>query len=101
MIKLNVLERIKLLTVLPTEGNLLEMRMLRDLKNKLFFTEEEIKEFGLQVQAERYTWKKNESVGFEFTLGEIDIIKKSLRGLIEKKKVTEELVSLFDVFHVE
>lgn len=101
MVKLNVLERIKLLTILPIEGNLLEMRVLRDLKAKLFFSEEEIREFGLRTQGERYTWKKNESVEFEFTLGEMDIIKKALRGLNERKKVTEELISLYDIFQVE
>ena len=52
--KLNVGERLTLLTILPKEGDLLTLRIIRDLQASLSFTEEDhvrykIREEGTQV----------------------------------------------------
>lgn len=44
--ELTILERIKLLEVLPKEGDLLTLKILRKLRESLSFSEDELKTFG-------------------------------------------------------
>jgi len=44
--ELTILERIKLLEVLPPQGDLLTLKILRKLRETLSFSEEELKSFG-------------------------------------------------------
>lgn len=46
--KLDLPERIALLGILPHEGSLVTLRVIRELQSKVGFTEEEIKRFGLK-----------------------------------------------------
>ena len=45
--KLNIPERIALLGVLPQQGGIVTLRIVRELQNQLSFTEEEIEEYGI------------------------------------------------------
>ena len=45
--KLNIPERIALLNVLPSEGNIVTLRVIRELQTRLSFSEEEIEEYGI------------------------------------------------------
>ena len=45
--KLDIPERIALLSILPVEGSILSLRVLKELRIDLAFTEEEIKDYGL------------------------------------------------------
>lgn len=46
--KLTVFERINLLSVLPPQGNLVTLRISRELMNELSFSEIEIKQAGIK-----------------------------------------------------
>lgn len=45
--KLDLPERIALLAILPHEGSLVTLRVIRELQSKIGFTEDEIKHFSL------------------------------------------------------
>ena len=46
--KLNILERIALLNVLPRQGSALTLRIILDLQRELSFTEEEMEEYKMK-----------------------------------------------------
>ena len=46
--KLTLPERVSLLAVLPVEGNIVTLRIVRELQNQLGFSEEEIRRYGIK-----------------------------------------------------
>jgi len=46
--KLNIPERIALLSILPVEGSIITLRVLNELRNDLAFTEKEIKAYNMK-----------------------------------------------------
>jgi len=49
--KLNIAERFALLGVLPQQGNVITLRIIRELQNRLSLTEEEIEHYNVQNHA--------------------------------------------------
>lgn len=45
--KLNIPERLALLSVMPQEGSIITLRIIRELQSELSFTENEIKLYGI------------------------------------------------------
>jgi len=99
--KLNVLERITLMGLLPQESNFITFRLLTDLKKDLSFTEKEIKDFKIEQKDGRIFWGKSKDV--DITIGEqmLIIIKASLQKVDKEGKVNEGNISLFDKFQPE
>lgn len=99
--KLHVLERINLMGILPSEGNLITFKILTDLKQALSFTEKEIKEFGISQKDDRIFWEKSEEV--DILIGEQAniIIQSALKKLDAENKVNENNFSLFVKFPFE
>jgi len=97
-----VIERITLMSVLPEESNFVTLRILRDMKKDLSFTEKEIKDFNVVINKERVTWDQDSEPadGVEISIGEkaMDIIAESLKGLDEQKKLTDQHFSLCEKF---
>jgi len=48
--KLNMWERLKLLEILPSEGNRLNLKIMRKLRESLSFSEEELKQIPVQYE---------------------------------------------------
>lgn len=102
--KLTILERLMLLGLLPREGNVLTLKIVRDLKSVLSFSEEEIKEYELKSPTDNpnvFTWKKEaNTVTAEVKIGEVahSIIVEALKKLNDEKKLTEAHISIYDKF---
>lgn len=98
--KLNVLERINLLGILPKEGNFVTLKIIKDLKSNLSFTEEEIKEFNIVTNENNVTWNIKGQEEKEISIGEkaTDVIVEALKKLDETKKLTEQYYSLYEKF---
>jgi len=96
--KLNVLERITLLQVLPTEGSYITFKLLMDLKSALAFNEKEIKDFSISEKEGRITWKKSEEKDVEIGEKTREIIEVALKKLDESGKVNEQNITLFEKF---
>jgi hypothetical protein len=96
--KLNVLDRVMLLGILPTEGNYLTFKILTNLKVELSFSEADHKAFNLREEAGKILWDKSEDKEIEIGDKAKEIIKESLKKLDEAGKVNEHNVSLYEKF---
>jgi hypothetical protein len=103
-VKLNVLERIMLLTCLPAEGNLVTLKIVRQLREALSFNEEEIKDLEIQVDENVTRWNsaKDGPDGNDIPIGEkaTDLVVASLKKLDEQGKLTQQHISLCEKFNV-
>ena len=102
---LNVLERLKLCSILPPEGSLVTLRMIRTLIGKLGLSAEEITRYEvvtLDPATGQVRW--NEAgmvpVSIELEDAEIELIKKQLKDLDAKNKLTPDMVSACEVFNL-
>lgn len=98
--KLNVLERLTALAILPSEGNFVTLKILRDLKANLGITEAEFKEFNIEQKGAMTTWNTDGEVEKEIKVGEkaTDIIVEALRKLDDTDKLTDNHFSLYEKF---
>jgi len=99
--KLNVLERLMALQILPTESNFVTLRIVFDLQKELGLTEEEIKEFEVvQIPNEGTNWNEKGKEEREIKIGEkaADIIVEALKKINAEKKITPQLMSLYEKF---
>jgi hypothetical protein len=97
--KLDILERLLLLNILPAEGNVVTLRIIQDLKTKLGFTEEEIKKVNLRQEEGRVAWDDTTYV-VEIPVGEkaTDIIVAALNKMNGENKLTESHIPLYERF---
>lgn len=59
--ELSVFDRLLLLPLLPSEGDITTLRIVRQLANDLSFSEEEHKLYGIKYQDNKASWKLFES----------------------------------------
>jgi hypothetical protein len=100
--EITVQERLSLLDILPGEGNIITLRVVRELKSALAFTEPEIKEYGLTVTESGRVSLNIESLGVikSITVGDAaaGIIKSALRQLDKQGKLKDDHIRLWDKF---
>jgi len=96
--KLNVLERITLMQILPSEGSYATYKILTDLRVQLSFNEEEYKRFGMKEANAQITWQKSEDRDFIFGEKATSIVQDALKKLDEQGKITMQTSSLFEKF---
>lgn len=97
---LSVLERLVALSILPKEGDYATLKILTNLRLSLAFTEAEMKAWGIVSDpvTGKTSWQQDEVA--EIPIGEkaTDIIVDALRQLNREKKLTDQVVSLYDKF---
>lgn len=101
---LNVRDRILLLALLPIEGTLDTIKIVKDLRSDLSFSEEEHKELGLQrSESGTYTWNEDEPHLKSIDIGDKgkEIISDVLKELSTSEKVTISHIDLYEKFGVE
>ena len=104
--KLDIQERIVLLQVLPAEGDFVTLKVLRDLRGVLSFSEEDLKKFKIKTITDSegkssVTWNiEAGAVGAEIEVGEkaTEIVKEALVKLDEEKKLGQQHFSLYEKF---
>ena len=105
--KLTIAERLALLNVLPTEGNLVTLRITRELQTNLSFSEEETKEWKIVTQQTKgaasgfVTWDSTfNKETKEIEIGDTakGIIAEQLTLLEARKQLRMELIDLFEKF---
>jgi len=101
--QLDILQRILIFSVLPKEGNLLTMKTLRSLKEKVGFSEEDLDKYNIRLEGTNYKWdaSKDIPVEFDITEGEVKLIKTGLKELDTQGKLMEQHLSLCELFNVE
>jgi hypothetical protein len=96
--KLSVLDRVTLLGILPAEGNYLTFKIISDLKLRLSFSEEDIKNFNIRESDGRIFWDKSEDKEVEIGEKAFEIVKESLKKLDEAGKINEHNAPLYERF---
>lgn len=101
--KLCVRERLVLLSIVPTEGNFITLKIVRKLREKLSFSEEEVKAFEFVEANGQVVWNtknENERGELEISFGEkaIDLIIEALKKLDKEGKLTDNHFSLYEKF---
>jgi len=98
--KLNILERFKLLQILPQEGNFMTLTIVRKLQETLSLTEAEYKEFEVKEDGVTTTWNEKGREEREIEIGEkaTDIIVEALKKLNDENKLTGHHMSLYEKF---
>jgi len=99
--KLGIAERINVLNILPVEGNIITLRVVNELRGALSFSEKEIADAGIKQDTDgRITWDHTAGVGKDVKIGDTakDIIKTALKKLDDEKKLTAQLVPIWDKF---
>lgn len=104
-VKLNLFERLVVMSLLPTESNFITLKIIRDLQSVLAPTEEEIKLTGLEaVEGGGVNAKDWNAVPEkEIVFGDIakGIIVEALKKLDEAEQLKMEQFSVYEKFILE
>jgi hypothetical protein len=98
--QLNVGERMIILSVLPKEGSIITIKLIRDLISRLGLSAEEFVEFGIKQDGSslKFNEKGQKRLDFELHDAEIELIRKSLKELDSKGKLIAEMIPIWDMF---
>jgi hypothetical protein len=100
--ELNVDERLLLTMILPREGDITTIKIVRELREALSFSEEEHALFEISYNKEqsRVEWNKGKAVPVDIPLGAkaMSVVVEALEKLDKDKKLSEQHISLYDKF---
>ena len=95
--KLTIKERLNFGALYPEKGNIVEQKLVRDIAEKIDISQKEMKEIGLRsLENGVLQWndKKAKTRKVEFTEMEMDLLKKQVKELDEKKEITANILSI-------
>jgi len=97
---LNTFDRLILLNVLPKEGDITTLKIIRKLKDDLSFSEEEHTALQFKNEDGNIMWKEEADIKKEIEIGEkaTDIIAEALKKLNKERKLTEAHIPVFEKF---
>jgi len=98
---LSVKNRLMLLGILPPEGDLTTIRIVRELREGLSFSEGEHADLQMKQVNNQVTWQEGAVPDKVLDLGPkaVEVIRKAIKKLDDEKRLTEdhlELVGLFE-----
>ena len=100
--ELSIEERLQLTMLLPSEGNITNIKIVRQLREDLSFSEEEHESIGMVVKHElgRIDWDKEKAFDVDIPVGPqaMKVIVEVLEKLNSEEKLTAELITLYDKF---
>ena len=98
--KLNVGERMMVLTVLPKEGSFVTIRLIRTLISRLALSAQEIQDFEIvqEQEALHFNSKGSIELDFDFADVEFDLIRKQLKELDEGCKLKPDMITIYQKF---
>ena len=97
--KLPVSDRLILLGVLPKEGDFTTLKILRQMKDDLSFSEEEHKILKIRQEGEMMFWEEGlEDKEINFGEKATDIIVDAFKKLNDQKKLRIEHMELYEKF---
>jgi len=98
--ELGVKERLQLLTILPTEGDAITLRIIQDLRRELSFTEEETERFQIVANGQTVNWNRELEIPKAVEMGPkaLGLIRERLSELSESKKLLLDYLPLYEHF---
>jgi hypothetical protein len=97
---LGVKERFVLQRVLPVEGNLITLRIVRDLQRELGFSEEELAKIGFVTEGAQTTWNVDGDIAKDVPIGEVakGVIVDALKELETSKRLPMDCLDVYEKF---
>ena len=97
---LTVSERMALLSILPREKGIVTLRIIRQLREDLSFSEEEIHTLELREEGGRTLWRADKAEPKEVSVGEkaTDVVVAALREADREERLVEAHIPLWDRF---
>ena len=98
MMELSVLDRLVLLNVIPREGDITTLKIVRKLNDELSFSEEEHKQLLFRNEGDSLHW--NEIPPKEIEIGEkaTDVIVEAFKKLNKQGKLHMDYLDLYERF---
>lgn len=98
--KLNIPERLILVNSIVDKGSFATLKMIEEVKGKLYLSEEETEKYEVKQIGDDITWnsKAIEPLEFKFSKGQKEFIIKSLKSLDEKEIATSAHFALYKKF---
>lgn len=93
-------ERIWLVSILPREGDIISLRILRILREDLSFSEAENDRFKMRREGLNILWdaKAAASKRISFGKGSWELVQTALTALEKQKKLNDGCLSLYEKF---
>lgn len=95
---LTVLERLACLSVLPSQGSFTTLKILRQLREKLSFTEDELKVLNFREEGEKTVWDGGVEAEFTFEAAATKLIRDALTKASGEERLTQDHYSLYEKF---
>ena len=97
---LNIAERLVLAGLLPDQGDIVTLRLVTDLRSRLLFTEEEMKEAGIVQDGTAMRWEPGCDLMKDVKIGSATrgIIVSALKKLNDDKQLTANHIPLYERF---
>lgn len=97
---LNAFERLTLLQLLPGEGDITTLRIMRDLSSSLGFSEDEIKNLNLKNEGSRVIWDTTADKPKDVEIGTAALgkIREVFKKLSDSQKLQIAHVPLYERF---
>ncbi len=95
---LSVLERLKLLAILPQQGDFTTLRLVRRLREALSFSEREHERFGIVTVGDTCRWRESEDCAIEFGAKARSMVQVALGKLNDEKKLDADVLTLVEKF---
>jgi len=98
--KLNLIERLQLLQILPKEGTFVTLKIVKTLLGNVSVGEKEFKEFDIKQTGEQLTWNEKGNEEREIEIGEkaMDIVADTLKKVDKEGKLNNNMLSLYEKF---
>ena len=98
--KLDVKERVVLAGVLPAEGDIVTLRIVRDLRTAISFTEEDIATVKMNQANGQVTWDGSVNLKKDVEIGTkgMSLIIDSLEKLEKSKRMNMDQLALYERF---
>ena len=100
---LGVRERLVLLGILPAEGSLATIRIVRELREALSFSEAEHEDLQMKQVDNQIRWEEGAVPDKKLDIGPkaAEVIRAAIKKLDDEKKLTADHLELVDLFEYE
>lgn len=98
---LSVVERLAILSILPKEGSITTLRIIRDLQKELSFTEEEYDRLQMTFAPDgRYEWKQQFDTGKDIEIGPVasGLIRKGFEAISDTESMNILYLPIYERF---
>jgi len=96
----SITDRVALLNVLPKEGDIRTLKLMRKLREDLSFSEKEIQDFKIKVEGGMMMWDAAVAQCVDIEIGPtmLEVIRNSFETLNKQKMLKEIHIDLYDRF---